>query len=74
MPTSVSYCEECGKSYFLRDEMYIPFKNYRFRFKDISKPVTWEDWLVHVSSHCDECRLKEIPDSCWINYLKLKGG
>lgn len=54
--------------------MYIPFKASRFRLnKDNSKPESWEDWILHISTHCPKCRIPEIPEKCWDNYLRLKG-
>ena len=35
---------------------------------------TWEDWLLHISAHCENCRLKEIPVKCLENLNKIKGG
>jgi hypothetical protein len=33
---------------------------------------TWDDWVAHMSTHCEECREKEIPESCMEDYKKLK--
>lgn len=75
MPTITAYCEECGDSFFLGDEMYYPMGKRSFR---IAKPKrelkTWEDWLIHIASHCEKCRLQDIPEKCQQDYNKLRGG
>ena len=73
MATVLCVCEECGSTFFLKNELYAPaFKNpYKIPRKD-KKPITWDDWLVHLSSNCENCRLKEIPSSCVKDYEKLK--
>ncbi len=74
MPVISAYCQECGDNFYLRDEMYVPFKATRFRLnKEVKDPETWEDWILHISTHCQNCRISVIPEKCWDNYLKLKG-
>ena len=54
--------------------MYVPYKATRFRLnKEVKEPETWEDWILHISTHCQNCRISVIPEKCWDNYLKLKG-
>jgi hypothetical protein len=44
------------------------------RFSNSSKELrTWEDWLLHMSSNCEDCRLKEVPVKCLEDYNKTKG-
>ena len=55
--------------------MYYPTGKRSFR---VAKPKrelkTWEDWLIHISSHCEKCRLQTVPEKCEQDYNKLKGG
>jgi hypothetical protein len=75
MPTIAAYCEECGDSFYLRDEMYYPSGKKTFRVSKPKKELrTWEDWLMHISSHCEKCRLQTVPEKCEQDYNKLKGG
>lgn len=54
--------------------MYIPLKNVRFSMRDNSDdPKNWQDWLLHISKFCPECRKPEIPQNVWNDYLKIKG-
>jgi hypothetical protein len=74
LPVVSCYCEKCGESFYLKDELYIPLKASRFKItKDLDNPKTWQDWLLHISAFCVNCRKPEIPEKCWDNYLKLKG-
>jgi hypothetical protein len=58
----------------MRDEMYIPVKKVRFSLREpTEEPKTWEEWLIHISAFCVECRKTEIPEKVWNDYLKLKG-
>lgn len=76
MPAVCCVCEGCGTVFYLNTELYIPaHASKRLRFANSSKEMrTWEDWLLHMSSNCDNCRLKEIPVKCFEDYKKLKGG
>jgi hypothetical protein len=74
LPVISCCCSKCNKSFFLRDEMYIPLKNVRFSMRDNSDdPKTWQDWLLHLSAYCPDCRKPEIPENVWNDYLKIKG-
>ena len=54
--------------------MYIPLKNVRFSMRDnFDDPKTWQDWLLHLSAYCPDCRKPEIPENVWNDYLKFKG-
>ena len=40
MPVVSCYCEKCGDSFFLKDELYIPLKASRFKItKDLEIPI-----------------------------------
>lgn len=74
MPAISCYCEKCGKNFFAKDEMYGPAKKNVFRSaRKIEEPASWEEWLLHISSNCPDCRLSEIPEKCIADYQKLKG-
>lgn len=72
MPTVTCMCQKCGKHYYMKDELYTPAKSNKFRLSNVpEKPKTWEEWILHISSNCDECRLKDIPESCQKDFEKL---
>ena len=75
MPAVCCVCENCGNIFYAKDEMYIPaHAKTRMRFANSSKEFrTWEDWLLHISSNCPDCRIKEVPVKCMDDYNKLKG-
>ena len=75
MPAVSCVCNNCGKIFYAKDEMIIPAgAKTRMRFANSSKEMrTWEDWLLHLSSNCEDCRLKEIPSKCMDDYKKAKG-
>jgi hypothetical protein len=56
--------------------MYHPMAKNPFRMAKRQKeiPNTWEDWILHVSSNCEECRLPYTPSSCLKDLDNLKGG
>lgn len=72
MPTVLCLCNECGDHYYSKD-LYGPVaKNL---FKSIKKdkvPSTWDEWVIHISTHCEKCRLQNIPTKCLEDYEKLK--
>ena len=73
MPTVTCYCEKCGQSFYSKDELYLPGLKNRTVFAMNRKQLkTWDDWVAHLSTHCQECREKEIPESCLEDYKKLK--
>ncbi len=76
MPTVCCVCDNCGKIFYSKDELYLPAKaQSKMRFANKRQEMTsWEDWLLHCSSNCEDCRLKEVPVKCIENYKKLKGG
>lgn len=75
MPAVACVCEKCGISFYAKDEMYIPkVKDYFRVAKKVEEPKTWEDWLMHLASNCENCRMKTPPESCYKDYDKLKGG
>lgn len=75
MPTVSCICGQCGKIFYSKDELYLPARvKSRMRFSNSSKELrTWEDWLLHMSSNCEDCRIKEIPVKCLEDFNKNKG-
>jgi hypothetical protein len=76
MPAVLCICQECGDHYYGKDELYIPINTRTsMRFTERKTELkTWQDWLIHISSHCENCRIKEIPVKCLENLNKIKGG
>ncbi len=73
MPTISCYCQNCGKNFYSKDELYLPGYKHRTVFAMNRKQFkTWDDWIAHISTHCEECREKEIPEICLEDYKKLK--
>ena len=33
---------------------------------------TWDDYVMHLSTNCEDCRVKEVPESCLQDYKKHK--
>ena len=40
MPTVACYCEKCGQSFFLKDELYLPGLKNRFQLEKTKIEVT----------------------------------
>ena len=73
MPTVTCHCEDCGNIYYSKDELYLPSMKNGYKFSRKEKTLkTWEDWIIHVSTHCENCRLKEVPESCELDRLKYR--
>ena len=73
MPTVTCSCEKCGKIFYSKDELYVPVVKNGYKFSRPEKTLkTWEDWILHIATHCEECRLKEVPESCEADYLKYR--
>ena len=75
MPTVLCVCRECGDHFYSKD-LTLPLNTRtRVRFVERENELkTWEDWVLHISTHCENCRIKEIPVKCMENLNKLKGG
>jgi hypothetical protein len=73
MPTVTCSCENCGKIFYSKDELYVPFVKNGYKFSRPEKTLkTWEDWILHIATHCEECRIKAVPESCETDYLKYR--
>ena len=74
MPTVTCFCQKCGDRFYSKDELYAPPTRSLFKIsKQKDVPFTWDDWLSHLSTHCENCRLKNPPTSC-LNDLSRKKG
>ena len=72
MATVLCICDQCYTSFYCKDELYAPLSKNNFRLAKGKKvPTTWQDWLEHISTNCEECRLKNIPTSCLMDYERL---
>lgn len=72
MPTVTCICQGCGKHYYMKDQLYTPAGRNKFRISKLpEKPKTWEEWICHISCHCENCRLTEIPETCQKDFEKL---
>jgi hypothetical protein len=61
---SSAICYSCGDRYFLKsDEVLVP-SNMNRASKNNTDPKTWADWISHISTHCEKCRLDKVPESC----------
>ena len=73
MPTITCYCHNCGNNFYSKEELYLPGHKHRTVFSMNRKQMkTWDDWVAHISTHCEECRDKSIPESCLEDFKKLK--
>lgn len=72
MPTVLCVCQECGNTFYMKDELYVSGIKNPYKISKKDKPVTWIDWLEHMAKNCEDCRLKEIPESCLKDLEKLK--
>jgi len=72
MPVVLCLCQKCGKHFYSKD-LYSPMAKNLFKtIKEDKVPSTWEEWILHLSTHCDECRLPAVPTKCVEDYEKLK--
>lgn len=73
---SISVCEDCGSSFiFSQEEMKLSAGMSPKNRKQNAPPrpiVKWEDWLLHLSTHCPECRFAQPPLQAVENLEALK--
>jgi hypothetical protein len=59
MPTVFCICEKCGEHFYSKDELYLSGIKMRFKIaRNNQQPKTWDDWVHHLSTNCENCRLK----------------
>ncbi len=69
---SLCVCENCYMTYFIdMDDCRLlptmrarPYTAKEQRNKIDKPPKTWSDWVDHISTHCPDCRIQIIPQSC----------
>jgi len=73
MPTISCLCEDCGKSLYMKDEAFVPLSGSGFvKPKPSTKLLTWKDWIMHIQSHCEDCRITVPPSQCVADLEKLR--
>ena len=73
MPVVSCICEDCGKSFYLK-ETYVPMSKRDIFINDRSskKPLkTWNDWIMHTVNFCEDCRIQAPPSQCVDDFDKL---
>ncbi len=69
-------CIKCGNTYslFSDETKLLPgmkiAKSGKFQPKKFLH--TWIDWVEHIATHCPMCRIRVIPKSCELDYIKQK--
>jgi hypothetical protein len=73
MPTVFCICEKCGDHFYSKDELYLSGIKMRFKItRNTQEPKTWDDWVHHLATNCEKCRLKTVPESCEADRLRGK--
>lgn len=73
MPTVFCICEKCGEHFYSKDELYLSGIKMRFKIaRNVQEPKTWDDWVHHLATNCEKCRLKAVPESCEADRLRSK--
>jgi hypothetical protein len=65
-------CADCGVSFFIKgDEVDVlpTMKPTKGRRKG-DPLLNWADWVMHVQTHCVECRIPVPPPDC-VNDLNM---
>jgi len=53
--------------------LYLSGIKMRFKIaRNNQEPKTWDDWVHHLATNCEKCRLKTIPESCEADRLRGK--
>lgn len=63
MPVISCLCDDCGKSFYMKDEAIVPLTSNFIRRRN-NQLKTWQDWVVHTQSHCENCRIAFPPPQC----------
>jgi hypothetical protein len=66
MPVISCLCHDCGKSFYMKNEAYAPMSSNFVRRQNQLK--TWQDWVVHTQTHCEDCRITVPPPQCVADY------
>lgn len=73
MPTISCLCDDCGKSFYMKDEAFVPLSGSGFvKTKSVTNLRTWKDWIMHIQTHCEDCRITVPPSQCVADLEKLR--
>jgi hypothetical protein len=50
----------------MKNEAYAPMSSNFIRRQNQLK--TWQDWVVHTQTHCEDCRITVPPPQCVADY------
>ncbi len=67
MASTISVCEKCYTNYIIdiSEIAILPNMRVLHDHQKIPKVMSkWAHWVAHVSTHCPDCRLSEIPIDC----------
>lgn len=67
LPATVScHCIECGVSFCVKgdDVEVLPSMKPTKGWKRGDPLTTWADWVMHVQTHCPDCRIIMPPPDC----------
>jgi hypothetical protein len=73
MPVVSCVCQDCGKSFYSK-ETYVPMSKRDIFINDRSRkrPLkTWNDWIMHTVSFCENCRIQTPPSQCVEDFENL---
>jgi hypothetical protein len=57
----------------MKDEAFVPLSGSGFvKPKPSNKLLTCKDWIIHIQSHCEECRITVPPSQCVADLEKLR--
>jgi hypothetical protein len=57
----------------MKDEAFVPLSGSGFvKTKSASYLRTWKDWILHIQSHCEDCRIALPPSQCVADLEKLR--
>jgi hypothetical protein len=64
--TIACYCQECGSSFYVKgDEVAVlPSMQPTRGWRKGDPLTTWADWVMHVQTHCPDCRIIVPPPDC----------
>jgi hypothetical protein len=57
----------------MKDEAFVPLSGSGFvKPKPSTKLLTWKDWIMHIQTHCEDCRITVPPSQCVADLEKLR--
>lgn len=60
------HCMECGVGFFVKgdDVDVLPTMKPTKGYRKGDPLLNWADWVMHVQTHCPECRIPVPPPDC----------